>query len=969
MALPNLRAQKEPTKEEYTRHSFNLPSVSEQDASLKSMEINCVVSISDEAVHAGRLYLLPPYLCFLSLDKRSIKWVIPLSCIRRVERLNSRAGVFALSTSLWHGLRVILQLTSMLPTAEHFCILLRDALKAQLPQMKLLKPFTATLYSEYLMASVDDEPQGSLISTVAEGDARGPGGESKGVYQRGLGETFGFPGDPRKLRERSKIKLWKEYFAVHGRSLTLLRYPSFQRLLQVGLPSRLRGELWEVLSGSIHLRFANRGLYEKILEDNRGIVTSATEEIEKDLYRSLPEYKGFQTEQGIESLRRVLTAYSFRNPELGYCQAMNILTAAILIYMSEEQAFFLLEVLCDRLLPGYYSPSMHGTLLDQRVFESLVGKCLPMIQDHLKSVDVQLSVASLPWFLSLYINSMPLIFAYRICDCFMAMGPKVLFQIGLSILKINGEALMDVTDDGMFISLMRDYFATIGDSAHPESDDPRVRSITNFQELLVVAFREFNIITEETILSERKRFRADIADEIESFSKRAAVRNLKSLGSFTKEQISIIYDKFFTAVCSDPKRKEGDSLPTTTSAIADDGRTETRIDLNIFKVFLSEVLTWAREDTVTITLGFERLDRQIADHDLIDRIYYSWDRSSKGTLSLQDIVSGLSKIMGAGLMESIEWFFNLHDNNHDGFLTKDEVLQLSESLLFVFRNEPGDVFLAAVSKFILNAYEFGDATSPDHPETRRSTAVEQLIDSESSESDQVLGRSRSSSVSTPGHHSLPYLSLATFRMVVLADEVLEAFFESELSGSFQLEPVQDYSNKAAEQAKSGLWGGIMGMVLTDENKSAFNKFADGVVHRPAIGKTDMTFVEPKRRESLLSPSQKTDRRQSISSVVSVASASSGNTLANKVREEREMVERANDALMERQRFAIDDIGDDDDDDDEVDGTGREEEDDDGVMADLDAFLEANGADDEGLTGQDKETAEALLVAEPMKGGI
>lgn len=33
------------------------------------------------------------------------------------------------------------------------------------------------------------------------------------------------------------------------------------------------------------------------------------------------------------------------------------------------------------------------------------------------------------------------------------------------------------------------------------------------------------------------------------------------------------------------------------------------------------------------------------------------------------------------LMDNIEWFFNLHDKNKDGFLTKDEVLTLSESLL------------------------------------------------------------------------------------------------------------------------------------------------------------------------------------------------------------------------------------------------------------------------------------------------
>jgi hypothetical protein len=44
---------------------------------------------------------------------------------------------------------------------------------------------------------------------------------------------------------------------------------------------------------------------------------------------------------------------------------------------------------------------MHGTLLDQRVFESLVQRCLPLIHDHFQGVDVQLSVASLPWFLSL----------------------------------------------------------------------------------------------------------------------------------------------------------------------------------------------------------------------------------------------------------------------------------------------------------------------------------------------------------------------------------------------------------------------------------------------------------------------------------------------------------------------------------------------------------------------------------------
>lgn len=160
--------------------------------------------------------------------------------------------------------------------------------------------------------------------------------------------------------------------------------------------------------------------------------------------------------------------------------------------------------------------------------------------------------------------------------------------------------------------------------------------------------------------------------------------------------------------------------------------------------------------------------------------------------------------------------------------TQDEVLQLSESLLFIFRNEPGDAFLAAVSKFILNAYEFGDATSPDAtpaPTTASPDDQEDLVSIESPKNGSAaVGRSRASStVSTPGHHSRPYLSLATFRMVILADELLEGFFERDLSASFQLEPVGKYSNKAAEEAKSGLWGGFKNLVLTNENLTTFNR--------------------------------------------------------------------------------------------------------------------------------------------------
>jgi len=46
-------------------------------------------------------------------------------------------------------------------------------------------------------------------------------------------------------------------------------------------------------------------------------------------------------------------------------------------------------------------------------------------------------------------------------------------------------------------------------------------------------------------------------------------------------------------------------------------------------------------------------------------------------------VSGLDGVMFNDIMENIEWFFNLHDKNKDGHLTKDEVLTLSETFLVI----------------------------------------------------------------------------------------------------------------------------------------------------------------------------------------------------------------------------------------------------------------------------------------------
>ncbi len=80
----------------------------------------------------------------------------------------------------------------------------------------------------------------------------------------------------------------------------------------------------------------------------------------------------------------------------------------LLLFCSEEHAFYILCSICEILVPDYYVKAMIGSIVDQRIFEELVNERLPKIADRLQEVFIPMQLISLPWFLCLFIGYVPL---------------------------------------------------------------------------------------------------------------------------------------------------------------------------------------------------------------------------------------------------------------------------------------------------------------------------------------------------------------------------------------------------------------------------------------------------------------------------------------------------------------------------------------------------------------------------------
>ncbi|XP_058468919.1 TBC1 domain family member 8 [Solea solea] len=689
------RILEEQALREYVLALFRLP---------RSERLHEVASCSVWTPHArchtsGTLYTTDSYLCFSSREEGSCILLLPLTEVLSIEKAESTSPLpnpVIVSVRMKKAFQLI-ELQDRDELVDSLNSRLR-ALQWKVSMFRSRKDSKRSLgsptpyYTFYYDTGFSDEEEieEQVLRNTINSEAL-----MTAFHQKPPGANGS------KSMEQVKEQLWDNHFSEFGRGVHMFRTEKIQRLVAMGIPESLRGELWMTLSDASSELESHQGYYTNLVQTSMGQSTLATDEIERDLHRSLPDHPAFQNPTGIAALRRVLTAYAHRNPKIGYCQSMNILASVLLLYAKEEEAFWLLVAVCERMLPDYFNRRVIGAQVDQSVFEELIRERLPELAEHVPDLS-SLSSVSLSWFLTLFLSVLPFHSAVRVVDCFFFHGIKAVLQLGLAVLDANAALLSASTDDGQALMILTSFLEQVDSEASPRppssppaaeqsshgDDDVPAAGHINITDLINESYEKFGDLTVRQIERLRCRHRIRVLQAHEDTTKENALRLVTPDVSISSENLSDIYDLFKTEHFISLYWGDSSSAAAAEAAAwsyMDSGRSylerQYRLDRPQFKSLYGLLVPWPGESN------------QHTD-TVANRTFTLLDQDRDNLVTFREFAGWLDTLYCEELNVKIRLLYRLHippaliESEDDPSLMKNPLLSTNRPL---YVNKPSDV--------------------------------------------------------------------------------------------------------------------------------------------------------------------------------------------------------------------------------------------------------------------------------------
>ncbi|RWS11015.1 USP6 N-terminal-like protein [Dinothrombium tinctorium] len=235
------------------------------------------------------------------------------------------------------------------------------------------------------------------------------------------------------------LKDWDKYYPTGN--IEKLRQRVFK-----GIPNPIRGDAWSRLLGVPQVKAEQEGRYNEMVKFGL-LFSKDIRQIDLDVNRTFRNNVMFRERYNTkqQELFRVLVAYSVYNSEIGYCQGMSQIAALLLMYMSEEDAFWALDRLMSSdkyAMHGFFIPGFPKLVRFARHHDLVLKRYLPKVYKHFKKYDIDSTLYTLKWFFQCFLDRVPFSLTLRLWDVFILEGEVILTCMSYTLLKLHKKTIL-----------------------------------------------------------------------------------------------------------------------------------------------------------------------------------------------------------------------------------------------------------------------------------------------------------------------------------------------------------------------------------------------------------------------------------------------------------------------------------------------------------------------------------------------
>lgn len=278
------------------------------------------------------------------------------------------------------------------------------------------------------------------------------------IIKEGEESKFDISEDARQLEEKLSIE-WSLYLKDWEHAMQRSNGKELKQKCELGIPDKVRGEVWKRFLGVAEL--SARQPYTYDLLSSGTARPEAALQIDLDIKRSHMDHAFFTVHYSFGQVKmfNVMRAYSLYDPVVGYTQGMSDIAGLLLMYMTEQEAFWAFtQLMFD---PAWHMQRFFTDGFPQlEVFSFVQNKFLeryfPEIVKHMAKVDFDpyaIQPHAMEWYMDLFIRILPFEYVIRIIDVLLSRGIHAIFKFALAVFRILHDQLMK-TDS--FPYLMRD---------------------------------------------------------------------------------------------------------------------------------------------------------------------------------------------------------------------------------------------------------------------------------------------------------------------------------------------------------------------------------------------------------------------------------------------------------------------------------------------------------------------------------